>query len=495
MCSHCTSIAQAIKSDSQEEHGQPGIKPETSAASVLGATARAKTSKLQDQQDVTPEEDARTQKRSSYPHVESSENKSSESSPAQQSGENGPGPQANPPSASGMITHSKINSSTQTEISCHGSDPSVLVHNDPNTDTCMHCRQYWRDKPRPEPPRPENPYRKGMTLKIHKHEACPPFGLDYDSFLDDPIRRRVQEWDWEGKTLVDLCLEHPPNEGKTDCEDSRTLRIVQELQVKSGRGAQLVICRLDNDDQDYVAKIYDPLYYDPRQGCYTYEDVTYRSDLHYSREVAAYNELDRFVSGVCGMVVPKFYGSWTFQIPVSLPTGERMRDVRMILMERVHGRSMAEFDKNTISESERLITLGRMAQIVESIAWYGVRHNPTGPWNVMLYDSETPGEVGRIVIVGFEDSVVTWLDNNYFSHGDPDPWPEKPANPLDRWFSGGYCSDCFYHFFREWLPESWDRRLQPLQEWMHERWSKDDRFQPPWRELRWYDEEARWTRD
>lgn len=488
MCSHCTSIGPETTPGWQEEHGQPDITPENSVASRVEDAARAETSKRQTQPDHAPEENARMQQQLSSSHIEDSEDNTNVPSAGKQSVEDCAGPQANAPPTPSLITHSKISSSTQTELSCHGSDPSVLVHNDPNTDNCMHCGQYWRAKPRPEPSRPENPYRTGLTLKIHKHEACPPFGVDYD--FDDTTRSEVRDWDWQGRTLVDLCLEHPPGEGKTNREDSRTLQIVQELQVKSGRGAQLVVCRLDNDDQDYVAKIYDPLYYDPRHTRYTYKDVTWEADLHYSREVAAYDELNKF--SVCGMFVPKFHGSWTFQIPVSLSTGEKLRDVRMILMERIHGRSMVEFNKNTISESERLITLGRMAHAIELISWFGVRHEPTGPWNVMLCDSETPGEVGRIVIIGFERSVVTLLDNRYWRYGTPEPWPEKPANPLDRWFSGGTRDACFYHYFREWLPESWDSRLRPLQEWMHERWSKDDCFEPPWRELRWCDEEARW---
>lgn len=42
-------------------------------------------------------------------------------------------------------------------------------------------------------------------------------------------------------------------------------------------------------------------------------------------------------------------------MPLSLPTGRKLiKDVRMILMEKIPRKSMLELDQNTLPESERL---------------------------------------------------------------------------------------------------------------------------------------------
>lgn len=143
-----------------------------------------------------------------------------------------------------------------------------------------------------EPWRPPNPYIKGQNLVIQKHTACPPFGRDYPVYPGK--RERADGNDAWTKTLVELCLQYPPMEGETSQDMTRKMQIVDEIRVKDDGGAQLVTCRLDEDADEYVAKIYDPLYYGFHNRMWRDlpRDVTYEADQDYCREVAAYLELD-----------------------------------------------------------------------------------------------------------------------------------------------------------------------------------------------------------
>lgn len=361
--------------------------------------------------------------------------------------------------------------SQQYEITATGPESHTRVHS--------HQPKPW--SPPPEPFRPEYPYEKGLSLNVYRHEACKPFGQDYASYTN--LRDRVLEDDLRHRTLVQLCTEYPPMDGHTNYEDSRRLQIVDHIRVKSNGSAQLVICCVDEDPEKYVAKIYDPLYYGFSDTMWPDlpRDVTFESDMDYCREVAAYEEMDQWVGGTD---VPKFHGSWTFQMPLSLPSGRKMmRDVRMILIERIPGKSMLEFDQHTIPESERLETLARLSELISRISFIGVHHHDISQRNIMLCEGEQAGTVGRIALIDFNMSTVERLDDFEEQYGPREPGPDKPANPLDRWWGGGW-----YGGFFEWLPDGWEKRVRPLQEWMFERWGKSEDFAPPVRELVWDEE-------
>lgn len=475
---HRSSTAPLAHDDSQSAHevleSEAGEPP-----SPIEDTAQVEEKEKSVQGGQTHQMDSLAQENSPSSHSEDGATRIDVPSPAKQSSKDGSGSQDKSES-SVSTSFSKNNNSSETALGRYAGEEPVSASNDPDSDTRVQPEQTRPWNPPPEPLRPENPYRNGLGLTIYRHQACPPFGQDYAIYTD--LRDRVLEKDLRRKTLVDLCLEHPPMEGETDYEDSRRLEIVEELRVKSDGGAQLVVCHLEDDDQDYVAKVYDPLYYGFSDTMWPDlpRDVTFESDMDYCREVAAYEEMNEWVGGTD---VPKFHGSWTFQVPLSLPTGSRMRDVRMILIERVPGKSMLEFDQKKIPESERLETLARMSELISRISFIGVHHHDISQRNIMVCDGEEAGKVGRIVLIDFNMSTVERLDNFEEQYGPREPGPDKPPNPLDRWWGGGW-----YGGFWEWLPERWEKRLRPLQEWMHERWGNSDDFAPPVRELVWDEE-------
>lgn len=335
-----------------------------------------------------------------------------------------------------------------------------------------------------ETTRPPNPYKKGQKLMIQKHKACAPFGHDYADYPG--LREVVNERDLRTKTLVEICLEHPPMDGETAVDDPPlSLHIIDEIRVKEDGGAQLVVCRLDDELDDYVAKIFDPLYYgfSDRMWSDTPRDVTNEADRDYCREVAAYLELDERFGG---RETPKYYGSWTFSLPIDLPDGRKTRNIRLILMERIKGDTMSEMDPPPYTEDVRLEALAQTLEAFNRIHAAGVIHRDVAQRNVMICNGTEAGTFSRVVIIDFNFAVVIRLakwerSSKRQGHG----LPEKPRNPIDDWWDcGGLYSD-----FAEWLPASWDQMYKPMREWLYARWGKSSEFRPHKEPLIWENEE------
>lgn len=333
--------------------------------------------------------------------------------------------------------------------------------------------------PPSEPWRPPNPYHKGQSLLIQRHEAPPPFGPDYANYPG--LREGVREQDLRTKTLVEICIENPPMEGKTTTDDApRTLHIVEEIRVKEDGGAQLVVCRLDDESEELAAKIYDPLYYgfSDRMWPDMPRDVATEADKDYCREVAAYLDLDERFGG---KETPKFYGSWTFRMPIDLPDGhKKSRDVRMILMERIQGNTMSEMTPPPYPEDVCLKALAQTLETFNQLHAAGVIHRDIAQRNVMICDGGTAVKIERVVIIDFNFAVVSRLAE-WNNRRRRQPIPEKPRNPIDDWWDCG----ALYDGFGEWLPASWDRLYKPLREWLYARWGKSPEFLPYKEPLIW----------
>lgn len=250
--------------------------------------------------------------------------------------------------------------------------------------------------------------------------------------------------------------------------------------MKDDGGAQLVTCSLDDGSEEYVAKIYDPLYYGSSDRMWSNQprDVTDEADKDYCREVAAYLKLDETFGG---KQIPKYHGSWTFQMPRDLPDGGRTRDVRMILIERIKGRTMSNVKPDPFPNAARLEALAQLMEAIHRIAFVGLCHGDISQRNIMLCDDEPARTIDRLVIIDFNFAAVFRLDDTeqrygiHFSRGD------KPQNPINSWWDGGF----LYGGLGQWFLTSWEYRLRPLQEWLYERWSKSQEFQPAKELLDW----------
>lgn len=241
-------------------------------------------------------------------------------------------------------------------------------------------------------------------------------------------------------------------------------------------------CSLDDRLEEYVAKIYDPLYYgfSDRMWSDQPRDVADEADKDYCREVAAYLELDEKFGG---KLTAKYHGSWTFQIPLDLPDGQRTRDVRMILMEKIKGHTMVDMKPDPFPDAVRLETIAHIMEGINRITFAGVRHGDISQRNIMLCDDEAAKTIDRVVIIDFNFAVVSRLDDFELRYGTRFSLGDKPENPINSWWDGGF----FYGGFGEWFPTSWEYSLKPLQQWMHERWRDSKEFKPVKESLVWDD--------
>lgn len=336
--------------------------------------------------------------------------------------------------------------------------------------------------PPSEPLRPPNPYTKGQKLEIRPHKASPPFGEDYADYPG--LRDGASERDLRTKTLVELCLEHPPMEGETAWDSPpRILHVVDEIRVRDDGGAQLLVCRLDNEEKDYAAKIYDPLYYgfNDRLWPENPRDVADEADKDYCREVAAYLELDDKCGG---KQIPKYNGSWTFQIPLDLPDTRKKRDVRLILMEHIKGDTMSEVDPLLYSEEVRLGVMAEVLEAYSHITFAGVSHGDIAQRNVMICRGEAAETIVRVVLIDFNYAVVSRLDNFELLYSRRPKGGDRPDNPINQWWGTGG----LYSKFGDWFPASWKSQRRPLREWLYERWGRSEEFSPCKQPLDWTDD-------
>ncbi|KPM42357.1 hypothetical protein AK830_g4236 [Neonectria ditissima] len=346
------------------------------------------------------------------------------------------------------------------------------------------------DPPLPDPRRPKFPYRQGFSVSIHSHVPPPPFGVCYpdgpdrDGSIIDPEELGFNRTDW--------CLKNPPAEApdhleecsEEDCKNNadsdddaeavphpdaddsvHNLHVLDEIACKDGRGAQVVRCYLDKDeDKVLVAKIYDALYYHHGR------DVTYHADYDYRREAAAYEDMKK--KGIDGTLVPKYYGSWTFDAPL-LGSPPTTRPVRMILMEWIEGVSMDSAVVNghlnglyePIPPQQRLNILAKAMEIDTTLWHHGIRHRDLAPRNIMLVGENMDIKIPRVVLVDFNQAVCL---NRL---GKPRVTKKLPVSPRYRyWNDRGE--------FIPWLPEPHRSDYKVFNGWLKVTWKHSKDFGP-----------------
>lgn len=334
----------------------------------------------------------------------------------------------------------------------------------------------------PEPLRPANPYKKGQILEIRKHTACPPFGSEYPHY--EGVPEETSERHLRGTTLAELCLDRPAPRGETVTnEEPQTLEIVKEIRCGDDSGAQIVVCRFSGSQDEVVAKIYDPLYYGSAHRMWSNQprDVVYEAHMDYCREVAAYSELDGKLSGE----IPKYYGSWTIQLPFELPGREStLRDIPLVLMEYIRGTQMTYLSPESVPESVGMEIVTRLVENWSKISFAGVNHGDVSQRNIMVCLAG-PDIVERVAFVDFNHAVVSRLGSweRMFSKINRRPKPTRPPNPIDSWWGG-----MLYGVAGEWLPNSWEMRLRACQEWLYERYGNSKDYEPPRIDLDWDEE-------
>jgi serine/threonine protein kinase len=320
-----------------------------------------------------------------------------------------------------------------------------------------------------DPDKPEFSYTNGLQLTIQRHDPPPPFGGPFDDpqapFGSGYPKPKVRN----ERSHTQFCLDNLPLETQAHpSPEEDYLTIVEQVAAEDGRGAQVVLCYSHQSDQHLVAKIFDPLYY-----VFEFNPVK-QADMHYSREAGAYQQL--LEMGEDGKNTPRYYGSWTFNMPLVTTSGETVyRPVRMVLIECIDGSSMKDLIDNGqhehLASETRLDILGRALEIDMWLRFRGIKHNDFAPRNILL----SSADLATIFVIDFNQATVRKPGSKcwqFTAVSNP-----RPANPLNIvWVSG--CPVPFAH----WIPQAYNRSVPGgddlFREWAKARWYYSDEFMP-----------------
>ncbi|KAJ4373020.1 hypothetical protein N0V83_003311 [Neocucurbitaria cava] len=324
--------------------------------------------------------------------------------------------------------------------------------------------------------RPRIPYVKGFTFSAQQHAPPDPFGRDYDTEYPP-----AQE-NWKALSQTHYCLSCPPREGQIYPEESRTLTITSTIRSGYDRGAQLVVV-----DNSMVAKIYDPLYYADTDAWGSKEDVVHNADCDYSREAAAYIQLQK--SQAARDVTPAFYGTWTIEVETLVgKIGQQKphkRHVRFILMEWLRGETMCNIRPVFLRRPVRSLILKKALHAEAIISTAGLIHRDFCPRNIIVlgdnYDAEISVKDIRIKVKVFDFNISTVIDHPRYELHDyaieaelfRAKWHPRIESPIIGYFGHmnefccpGWCSDedmgpekwLWKHFHNDprFIPVIWD---------------------------------------
>ncbi|KAI9163416.1 major facilitator superfamily domain-containing protein [Paramyrothecium foliicola] len=145
----------------------------------------------------------------------------------------------------------------------------------------------------------------------------------------------------------------------------------------------------------------------------------------YSWEAAAYQDLGS--SGLNGRFTPKYYGSYSFNVPVP-STSFVERTVCCILMQKLNGYTMHSLMVKDLTyripSKDRLEILGQIMEIKERLEFGGVLHDDVAPRNVVLVNlnledykfprvtktSGNPSSESDVFLVGWTSHRLQGLD-------------------------------------------------------------------------------------
>ena len=330
----------------------------------------------------------------------------------------------------------------------------------------------------PEWKKPLFPYEVGAKIEVHPHKPpsppVPPLPLVYD----DMVER-------EDFSPLERCLKHPPPPGE-DGEEISMLEILKLVDAADGKRSQLVLVRVrpvggtENgkkgtfppipDEDNVVAKFYDPLYFDHDQS----DGDPFKSlNSGYSFEAEAYSKM----SDLQGNAIPRYYGSYTTSFPVPVEDGkeQQRRHVRLILIEFIQGVSMQHVNPRDYTQQQRQGILGCIIDAETAIYANDIVLLDLYPRNIIIRQDDEGSALatrttqslphsqkGHVLLLDFE---TVYLDRhgpfyiNYF--GRQHFLPGTVISPLLRWADTDK-----YERFDSWVTWDW-------QDWIRERYEKD----------------------
>ena len=269
------------------------------------------------------------------------------------------------------------------------------------------------------------PYSVGFTTIATRHKPHHPYEKDYEADGSPVLENRKTVSQWDSRLLS------PTISGKMLYQDTKALEITAIIRAGCKRGAQLVIV-----NNDIVAKIYDPLYYDDSDEFGFETDVVDKACSDYRTEAAAYQELQK--SPAAQEVIPAFYGTWVIHVDTLKREGDQVwkytRQVPLMLIEYVRGDTMIDINPLVLSEALRTSLMKKVMEIESIIFYAGVNHSDIHPRNVIIAgppshkSHDTPDEL-FVKVIDFNTSEIRRHPGYHLAEIQ-----EKIQEGMDAWF-------------------------------------------------------------
>jgi hypothetical protein len=227
-------------------------------------------------------------------------------------------------------------------------------------------------------------------------------------------------------------------------------------------------------------------------------DVTAEADKDYAAEAAAYKQLTITSAGRAGQVTPAYYGSWTFNLPISSGGVQQMRPVCLVLIEHLQGSNLkglqiqnsahirASRDAFHLPEEYRLEVLAHAMDAYVRILHCGVDQNDFADRNVLICPKDTSittdttnSGIPRVVLVDYNTAIVSscTLDGRRAEES-----LALPVNPMQWFWKQAIGGD-----FLGWVPPEWEAVRKPMQEWLVQRFGSEEQralYEPVTEELK-----------
>lgn len=275
-------------------------------------------------------------------------------------------------------------------------------------------------------------------------------------------------------TQTELVVAYPPLEHENGIPSSSspraTLAITGILAMGDERGAQLVVCsvapKTSQPPFEAVAKIFDALYYpfESRVAAHVPSNTAKQADVDYTHEAAALGYLRKArQSGRTGLCAPKYFGSWTFSLPITHAGKTLKRSVRLVLMENIKGPSIWRICRNPVelsryTEQDRLSILARVLDGIVRQRHAGVYQRDLASRNVILRPSSS-SSLPEPIVVDYNIAVVFELSRRGKA---PCQLAKLPENPMQFFWDTSFAE------FAGWTPSDWKNSLRHSQRWLKE---------------------------
>ena len=317
--------------------------------------------------------------------------------------------------------------------------------------------------------KPSLPYKPGFKFTAFSRELPSPADIHNATMISGKREHELTQ------SQIGHCLADSVEDAPFDSKTKKELIITSLIRVGSSRGAQLVVV---NDDM--VAKIYDPLYYNEYEGRWK-QDVVKRAHDDYVREAVPYDKLR--TSTAAAQITPAFYGAWSTSITTPIDdVNTKDRIVRLILIERLHGQCMRYINPLELRKKVRSKALMKVLDAETVLFEAGIRHCDFHPRNIIMDIPAGLNPAIKVHIVDFGQSEIIKLEGGgKWLTKLKEEYPGRICSPLVRFYGGmmkfsayGWCS------FEDMEAEKWlwrhyktDKRYFPV------RWDPEDPFKEP----------------